>query len=282
MSQVYVEKMRAELESADTSCLDHSVESVLPGVHQYLSSIHTEVRATRTDLSQLTGKVADCSDTKIRKIVREAVQESLGPALQPYSTLANSLNLMAASLRSGLQVQTATAVIVASPLAQDESASNEAASPMDEDDDGEASASTPTPAPPLLQDVVGSHPKPTYISIHELYHEFYGLGEFEGKPIPGGLAKLEELFKAKWRQGYSGGQKKEWSRLSQTIVGINAHIVELGGDRAKALDNLNAVFQEKDGINHTTSKMVKYMQGKGLLVKGTPRGRYATANRPAV
>ena len=58
--------------------------------------------------------------------------------------------------------------------------------------------------------------------------------------------------------------------------------MELGGDKGKALDNLNVVFQEKLGVNHTTSKMVKHMQESGLLVKGTPRGRYAAANRSAV
>jgi hypothetical protein len=271
--------MRAELASADSSLLDHSVESVLPGVHQYLSSIHTEVRATRTDLTSLTQKVADCSDSKIRKVVKEAVQDSLGPALQPYSSLANSLNVMAASLRSGLQVQTATAIIVNPPSVEQESPSDQG--PREDDDDA-GDAATPSSAPPLLRDVVGSRPKPTYVSIHELYNEFYGLGEFEGKPVAGGLAKLDELFKTKWRQGFSGGQKKEWSRLTQTIVGINAHIVELGGDKGKALDNLNVVFQEKLGVNHTTSKMVKHMQESGLLVKGTPRGRYAVANRLAV
>ena len=40
VSQLYVEKMRTELASADTSILDHSVESVLPGVHHYLSSMY--------------------------------------------------------------------------------------------------------------------------------------------------------------------------------------------------------------------------------------------------
>jgi hypothetical protein len=190
---------------------------------------------------------------------------------------------MAASLRSGLQVQTATAVIVNSPpLAQDESPASNEASPMDEDGDDEGDGSMAPSSAPLLRDVVGTHPKPTYVLIHELFDEFYGLGEFEGKPVAGGLAKLEEMFKAKWRQGYTGGQKKEWSRLTQTIVGINGYIGELGGDTAKALDDLNVVFQEKDGVNHTTSKMVKYMQERGLLVKGMPRGRYATANRSAV
>jgi hypothetical protein len=149
---------------------------------------------------------------------------------------------------------------------------------MEEDADDGASTSTPSLAPPLLRDVVGSHPKPTYVSIHELFDEFYGLGAFEGKPVAGGFAKLEELFKTKWRRGYSGGQKKEWSRLTQTIVGINAHIEELEGDEAKALDNLNLIFQEKGGVNLTTSKMVKHMQESGLLVKGAPRGRYAASN----
>ncbi len=67
-----------------------------------------------------------------------------------------------------------------------------------------------------------------------------------------------------------------------TISGINRHIEELGGDAPRALDNLDLVFQEKGGVNHTTSKMVTYMQEKGLLAKGRARGRYAPANSSAV
>jgi hypothetical protein len=63
-----------------------------------------------------------------------------------------------------------------------------------------------------------------------------------------------------------------------TICGINKHIDKLAGDRARALDNLDLVFQEKGGVNHTTLKMVTYMQERGLLAKGKARGRYAPAN----
>jgi hypothetical protein len=149
-------------------------------VHKYLSSIHTEVRATRTDINSLRSKVADCGESKIRKVVKDAVQESLGPALQPYSSLADSLNLMATALRSGLQVPTATAMLVPPPNSKESPSAEAEASPMEEDDNDGASTSTPSLAPPLLRDIIGSHPKPTYVSIHKLYDEFYGLGGFEG------------------------------------------------------------------------------------------------------
>lgn len=279
VSQVYVEKMRTELASADTSILDHSVESVLPGVHQYLTSLHSEVRATRTEVSGLT---ESCSHATIQKAVKEAVQQCLGPALLPYTSLANSLNLMAASFRSGLQVPTAASVGLGNPL---DSPPNQA-SPMEEDEEEEAAGQASSPSSPSqshrLQDAVGHHPKPTYLSMNELFNEFYGLGRFEGKPVPGGFAELEKLFKTKWRQGFSRGQKKEWSQLTLTIRGINQHIEELGGDTPRALDNLDLVFQDKGGVNHTTSKMVTYMQEKGLLVKGRARGRYAPVNGSAV
>jgi hypothetical protein len=274
--------MKAELDSADTSILDHSVESVLPGVHEYLTSLHTELRATRTDVSGLTRKVESCSDSKIRK----AVQETVSQCLAPFSSLASSLNLMAASLRSGLQTPTAIATI-ASPLPQSLT-HPQAPDPMDEDEEDEDGNEISSPGaslpsrPPRLQDVRGHHPKPHYASLNELYNEFYGLGEFQDKPVPGGLAKLEECFKTKWRQGFSGGQKKEWSRLTTTIRGINVHIEELGGDIEKAIDNLDIVFQDKEGANRTISKMVAHMQERGMLTKGRARGRYAPANGSAV
>jgi hypothetical protein len=267
--------MRTELEAADTSILDHSVESVLPGVHEYLSSLHTEVRATRTEVSGLT---ASCSQASVQKAVKEAVQQCLGPALLPYASLANSLNLMAASLRSGLQVPIAASVEDPSPPNPSPPNPNQPSPPMDVDDDDEAA---PSPSPIRLHNVIGHHPKPTYLSMNELFNEYYGLGRFEGKPVCGGFDKLEKVFKTKWRQGFSRGQKKEWSRLTMTIRGINQHIEELGGDSSRALDNLDLVFQEKGGVNHTTSKMVAYMQEQGLLVKGRARGRYAPTNSSA-
>jgi hypothetical protein len=223
------------------------------------------MRATRTEVSGLTNA---CSDSSIRKSVTEAVQQCLGPALQTYASLANSLSVMAASIRSGLQVQTAASDRPLVP--EDSSALQQAATrPMDVDDEAdEANASSPSGTRLRLQDTVGCHPKPNYSSMNEMFNEFYGLGMFEDKPVPGGFAKLEEVFKTKWRQGFSRGQKKEWSRLTMTIRGINKHIDELGGDRARALDNLDITFQEKGGVNHTTSKMVTYMQEKGLLEKG--------------
>jgi hypothetical protein len=275
--QVYVEKMRAELASSDTGILDHSVESVLPGVHEYLTSLHTEVRASRADISMLAEKVESCSDSKIRESVKEVVQQCLGPALAPFSALSNSLNLMAASLRSSLQFRTvSTATSAIDPLVQDESSSLQA-SPMDEDDDDASPPPGLAIRPPSVEDGIGRHPKPTYISIHELYEEFYGLGKFEGKPVAGGFAKLDELFKTKWRQHFSKSQKKEWSRLTMTVRGINVHIEELGKIEL-ALNNLDLVFQDKHGVNHTTSKMILYMQDKGWLTKSRARGRYAPAN----
>jgi hypothetical protein len=279
--QVYVEEMRTELASADTSLLDHSVESVLPGVHQYLSSLHSEVRAarteTRTDISELTQKLESRSDSNIEASVEKAVQRCLGPALQPYSCLANSLNVMAASLRSGLHVPTASAATNAiRPLDAEESPLNPANS-MEVDDDEALPPGSSRSQPPRLQDGIGHHPKPAYVSIHELYDEFYGLGRCQGKPVIGGFAKLEEDFKTKWRQGFSGGQKKEWSRLTMAIRGINRHIAELG-DKERALDNLDLVFREKHGVNHTLSKLVQHMQEKGILTKGRARGRYAPIN----
>jgi hypothetical protein len=248
-------------------------------VHEYLTSLHTEIRATRTDVSELADKVESCSDSKIRQSVKEVVLQCLGSAMAPYSALANSLNMMATSLRSGLHVPTVSPGTEANPPLVPIQPPLNQASPMEVDEMGPSSPSPPSGAAPIrLCDVVGHHPKPHYVSIHQLYEEFYGLGGFEGKPVPGGLSKLEELFKTRWRRGFANGQKKEWSRLTMTIRGINAHIAELDGNVEVALDNLDLVFREKTGVNHTLSKMIMHMQESGLLVKGVARGRYVPAN----
>jgi hypothetical protein len=43
--------------------------------------------------------------------------------------------------------------------------------------------------------------------MNKLFDELYGLGRFEDKPVSGGFAKLEEVFKTKWCQGFSREQK---------------------------------------------------------------------------
>jgi hypothetical protein len=84
--------------------------AALPGVHKHLTSLHNEVRASHTDISELTEKVESCSDSKIRESVKEVVQQCLGPAMPSYSVLARSFYLMAASLRSSLEFQTVSTV----------------------------------------------------------------------------------------------------------------------------------------------------------------------------
>jgi hypothetical protein len=114
-------------------------------------------------VSRLT---ASCSHASIQKAVKEAFQQCLGPVLLPYTSLANnSLNLMAASHRSGLQVPTAASV----GLFNAEDSPPNQASPMEEGEDDEAAGQASSPIspswrPPCHQGLIGCHPKPTYLS----------------------------------------------------------------------------------------------------------------------
>ena len=41
---------------------------------------------------------------------------------------------------------------------------------------------------------------------------WFGLGEYENVPVPGGVAQLEAERKTKWWKGYNGADKKKLSR----------------------------------------------------------------------
>jgi hypothetical protein len=65
VSQAYVEEMRGVVNGSGDSVLDHSIESVLPGVHSKINGVHEEVMVSR---QQHKMEIKDAKDDIFKEI----------------------------------------------------------------------------------------------------------------------------------------------------------------------------------------------------------------------
>ena len=101
-------------------------------------------------------------------------------------------------------------------------------------------------------------------SMMDVCREWHGLPEFDGIPIAGGIAKMEDLHKARWRKGFTSAQQKHLSRISMIIKAV-----ERRKDDGEALNNILAdltqMFSKREGTN--LKGTVDYCQEQGWIRK---------------
>jgi hypothetical protein len=128
------------------------------------------------------------------------------------------------------------------------------------------------PAPVLQQ--AQCYLRPIYLSIYELYYEWYGLETYHNKPIAGGFNQLEKEQGSKWRKHFRGSEKKHISRVKAIIRGIEA----LKAEAVDADNPLDAVLSRLDGLfihemKKSISKLASWMQAQCLVKKFAARGK---------
>ena len=71
-----------------------------------------------------------------------------------------------------------------------------------------------------------------------MHDEWFGLNNFAGIPICGGIEQMEQQYKNRWRIGYDNAQTKHFSRFSIVIKVIKARAAtgELASDVVAQLD----------------------------------------------
>ena len=82
---------------------------------------------------------------------------------------------------------------------------------------------------------------PSPSSVTEMWDAWFGLGEYEDKPIPGGVAQMNVLHKARWRTAYKGHERKHFSRYN-VIVKTISHLVEGGRELQCILAEFDELF----------------------------------------
>jgi hypothetical protein len=80
-------------------------------------------------------------------------------------------------------------------------------------------------------------------SATAVYHEYYGEGDFTGRPIDGGLKALEDKYKSKWRTGDHAYQRA-FSRIQQVVSSVDRRMKEQSMDKDAVLEELDQLFVE--------------------------------------
>jgi hypothetical protein len=251
--QPYVAKMRAELLGAD-SPLDHNVESVLPGVHSRLSSMQNEISGVRGDVQNVVTNFGELNETLIDVKELLTVRDSEMAA-----------NLLRLASRLCPEPRSPPQMLSTRPPASVVGTLQEQAM--------EATATTrDSVAMPR-----GHHLRPKHTTIHTMYHEWFGLEDFGGIPVSGGIDFCELQWRSKWRFHFNAAEKQHFSRFKAIIVGIQAKQERESVDLDVALEELDAIFRD-DEVKKSTANMAKWLkQENGYIAKKKRRGKTIVA-----
>lgn len=255
--------MRELLSSSEVSPLDHSLEKVLPGVHTRLSKQTNAINDLKMSIQTLTVGTNGSSFC-------DTIIERIGSLNKERDTkLADSLGNIANLLDGNVQV-------IRSGASQEGVGCDDSLVGLPTDSEPSPSMNGNVDMEAVLKRCKTYHVKQDHRTIHMLYDEWIGTGDFDGKPINGGVREAEILFKHKWRSHWSKADKKYFSRFSQICCGIDRKVGEYGDDLERIerfVDELEDVF--KNDALKSISKFVDWMKCKGLVFIQAPCRRSA-------
>jgi hypothetical protein len=236
--------------SSQTSLIDHSIESVLPGVHSRLAALHSDVTGVKKGQDVMAEGILALKNSI------EDRDEQLGEALR---TIATGVDGRA--------------------RASFDSEDSSSPSPRRR---GRILALAATTSPNNLPSTAPQL-RPRHSSIYEAYYEWNGLEMYSNKPVPGGFAQLEAEFGCKWRAHFNPAQGTYVGRLKKVMQGIDAmledEVEQEGGSEddylSTVLDKVEMIFvNEKKSIPNLS----KWFQSQGLVKKGNSRGKHSSIN----
>jgi hypothetical protein len=101
-----------------------------------------------------------------------------------------------------------------------------------------------------------------YTSATEIYHEWHGIGPFEGIPITGGIKAMEVFHKHNWRYKFNTAQKQAFSRIQRIMKALN-HLHSAGRPMDDILLEFDRIF--KGEARKSLSNFVSILQRRGYL-----------------
>lgn len=108
----------------------------------------------------------------------------------------------------------------------------------------------------------------THNNVRSIYNEWFGLGDFDGVPIPGGIAECEKKFGRKWRKTNSANRISRQSRVCRAL--------QKEVDEGKALDDVCHEWDEiyiKDCRKNLSQFVIKLQEKGAIPKKGNRRSR---------
>jgi hypothetical protein len=244
--QDYVVEMETELERGQNETpLDHSVEDVLPGVHERLNGLYTEIKSVRDDTKDMSANFVE---------LKGALIGQLDDVLSAFTRQNQQFADVLISVGSGLRATAAADTGARSPAAHVPGRGSQEV--------GEAAnANSPR----------NHHLSVGHTEVSSMYEEWYGKDRFEGVPVEGGIAKMEELFKSKWRKHFLQGQKKYFNRVSVLIRGVNERVRQTNLDVSQVLLDFDGIY--KGECESKIGRMEAWVKDQGLVEKKKPRGK---------
>jgi hypothetical protein len=239
-----VEEMKKALvEGEANSPMKATVESVLPGVHQQFSNLHTEIIKVKAGIDDV--------GIQMRQLFNEFAHEHREGI---RITLARDLMNVAVGLVS-------PSTVAGSPQAPSVLPPLPPSPPTTTDDDDDDMKVRPE-----LKN--RRHPK----SATAIFEEYYGLGEYKGEPIDGGLAAMDSKYQNKWRLGDAGYQKA-YSRMQQIVKAVTIEI-EKGRTQESVLAEFDGLFagNESKGLEFLRKQVCHILPLRGRTTGRTTVG----------
>jgi hypothetical protein len=228
--------MKRELTNEDVfSPLNHSVEAVLPGLHQRWAQTHNLVTGLKEDVKT------------VRTDMKESVECMKESTRSQKKLLSDFLVKFGESLREN-PPRRQVSVAATSPGQMEE----------------EESFRPPT---------IHYNLKQRHDSVSDIYDEWWGIGEHTDKPVKGGFAALEQQYKSRWRKHFDGGQSKHISRVKIILQGLSALSETDGYTQEMAMNELDAVYCG-ECKKHIT-RLESFIKTKGWYQKKKRRGKPA-------
>jgi hypothetical protein len=247
--------MEQELLNND-SPLDAHLQAVLPGVHQRMELHRQELACLRGDVGRLTTAV-ETSTTVLTEKVDDIIAMN-----EEKNAVLGRMHIMVGSRLLGAELRE-----------EGEGKQKEIGSPSSSSSSPPSSPRRPLPTPGTEDDKCPKyHLNPSPKSFYALYNKWYGGGpDFKDVPVPGGIAALEDKFKARWRRHFKSHEVKEFSRRRMCINAIKVYATKEGVSLPVALFHLNNIFDEE--AKKKVPCMANIMQSMGLIAKKAKRGK---------
>jgi hypothetical protein len=114
----------------------------------------------------------------------------------------------------------------------------------------------------------GHHLGAKHATIHTLYHKWFGLEDFGGIPVSGGIDFCERHWKSKWRPHFNAAEKQHFSRFKAVILAIEAKQERESVEVEVALNEFNTIFGGSE-VKKSTANNLKRSKGGDKLHRQT-------------
>ena len=251
--------MRQKLDNAQ-SPMDYNLQAVLPGVHTRLNGLSGEVRQVTRDVERLSNHVFSIPTSAqhfafmadqmrmMQQHQQQLMQQVFGSMSEAIAQAANGFG-------------TSVPRIACPALMENSRFGNSAVV-------GAASSPPPTEATTTTTTGFG-HVLHRHSTVRSMYNEWYGLEEFEGVPVAGGIEAMEKEHGRKWRREKTDDRVTRQAKVCRKI----RELVEVDERQLdEVLEEWNVMYKER---NCNLKKLIEDLQQKGILSKNRNRGQSA-------